>query len=154
MKYYFRHRVVLDILIAIASTYIVFYWSDRPKIFHFSSNSSLENFSFYLFSTAASLLGFILAASTFLVSHIDHPRFELIKLSKSYKQLSLLMSSSLWRLFWTMILSGLMPFFNQQYVQLAVVGLLYSITLTLFSIAATLWVIINVFSIPTADSKL
>lgn len=150
MRFYFKRRAILDALIAFLVVISIFYIPWKRPIFHTLSQSATENLAFCLLATASSLLGFVLAASTFLISHIQSPRFDMLRSAASFRQLPKLVSSSLWRLFFTTIAGGALAFVDTTYILVALPFVTFIVAWTLIALAATLWVVLKIYSIPAS----
>lgn len=79
------------------------------KFSAFSWVSISESSSVYLavFGTAATLLGFVIASFTFLITHMRSREFQIIRESRSYGQFLSICRSAMWRLAVLMIVSGI-----------------------------------------------
>lgn len=148
MRLYFRHRIYIDILLSVFVTISVLIFPNMPVLIRTIKSSSLEAFSLTVLNTSASLLGFVLAASTFLIAHIQHPRFSIVRKAASYKQLPKLVGSSLWRLLALTVASGLLVFISPTIEHYAIAVFAGMIMWALTAIWATLWIVIRIDSIP------
>lgn len=148
MRHYFKYRRVIDAAICTAIVYFVLFMPSRPSVFIYPSDAVRQNLGFCLIGTSSSLLGFVLAASTFLISHIQQPKFDILRAARSYKQLPELFSSSLWRLFVATIAGGVLAFASPDYLSLAVPFVTFVTAWTLIALAATLWVVLKIYSVP------
>lgn len=149
MRYYLKYRRVVDPIVSILCTAATFFSPKWAQVFSPLSISSRENLAFCLIGTSASLLGFVLAASTFLISHIQNPKYDMMRKSKSYYQLSQIVSSSLWRLFFCTISAALILFVKIQYMPLALMFVFAVVVWTLIALATAIWMVLRVYSIPT-----
>ncbi len=150
MRYYFRYRSILDAIIALIIVTLIFCVPWREPIFRPLSQAGLENLAFCLLSSASSMLGFVLAASTFLISHIQNTRFDVLRASASYMQLPKLVASSLWRLFFTTLSGGALAFVGPAYLSLALPFVTFVVVSALIALAVTLWVVLKIYSIPVS----
>lgn len=148
MRFYFRYRIRLDLIISVTGAICVWMPPKGLDIFQRISFSSLEAFSLTILNTSASLLGFVLAASTFLISHIQHPRFSVVRKAVSYIQLPRLIASSLWRLLSLTVASGLLVFVNPNIASTALAVVVGLIIWAFMALWATLWIVIRIYSIP------
>jgi hypothetical protein len=148
MRYYFRFRFYADLSVAACTTLLLIFIEPRLGLFRDLDGSARESFGLALFSTSATLLGFVLAASTFLISHIQHPRFAILRNADSYGQLPDLVGSNLWRLALTSICGCLVFFIDDKYSSIALLITAFLITWELVAFAAVLWVIIKIYKIP------
>lgn len=151
MSLYFRHRRLLDVAFSLTLVLLIFYYPNRPIVFSYPDKSTREDLAIAVLGTSASLLGFVLAASTFLISHIQGPRFFILRKSRSYIQLPQLVGSNLWRLLLLTIVSGLMNTLQPQLLSISLKILVFIILWSLSALVALLWVVIKIYSIPLQD---
>lgn len=104
MEKYFRHRTKIDWAVALLVGII----PSALKILGLYSNtpSPVDERVFLTTATiAATLLGFSLASASFLISHTNSERVKFLRKSKSFSQLTSLLSSAIWRFFALLIVS-------------------------------------------------
>lgn len=133
---------------ALLVTIIIYCAPTSLQLFQIPGRQILNDFALSLMATAASLLGFVLAASTFLISHLQQSKFTLIRISKSYYQLPEIISSSLWRLFYLTLSSGLILFVDLRIYYYAIIFITFIISWTLLALATSLWIVLKIYSIP------
>lgn len=153
MRYYFRYRRIVDFAFALSLTLLVFHAPDAIQIFIHVSADTRQNLALSMIGTGSSLLGFILAASTFLISHIQDQRFELLRSSKSFYQLHEIISSSLWRLLALTVGSGLLLFTNDQHLLLFLMTLHFLIVWSLAALSVTIWTVLRIYAIPVGSHR-
>lgn len=113
------------------------------------SESDARNILLYLFSTSAALMGFVLAAGTFLISHVKDEAFAILRQSKSFPQLVGLISSSIWRLFGLANASLLMLVAGPDiYVGVKVATVFFTVWAGL-SLTSMTWIVMQILSVPT-----
>lgn len=151
MRLYFRNRKSLDLVFSFFLCLFIFYYPNRPIIFSYPEISAREDLAIAILGTSASLLGFVLAASTFLISHIQGPRFSILRNSRAYIQLPQLVGSNLWRLLLLTIFSGLINTLQPQFMLFGIKILVFIISWCLTTFIALLWVVIKIYSIPLPD---
>ena len=149
MRYYFKYRVAADLSLPLLICVIVYINPFDISVFTWPGIQARETLGFTLLGTTASMLGFVLAASTFLISHLQNPRFDLLRRSASYEQLPSLVSSNIWRLLITATLSGILPLVNEPHVRPALAILFFSIGWAMIALVALLWVVTKIYSMPT-----
>lgn len=148
MKLYLKFRRIFDPALSFIIAIFLFYAPSKPLIFHSPGVQNRESISYCLIETSASLLGFILAASTFLISYIQTERFSLIRRKQSYEQLSNILSSTLWRLFYLMIFGVLFFFFDDTYFRFSLAIATFFIIFSMLSLATSLYVVLKIYSLP------
>jgi hypothetical protein len=151
MNFYFKFRVTLDWLIATAIALSVYsiHWRSSP--FPIPPEALRQQLGIAMLGAATSLLGFVLAGSTFLMSHLQSESFTLIRRSRSFHQLPYLVASNIWRLFALSIASALALLVNNSFALEALTVLALCTTLSCFALAALLWVIVRIYAIPLRD---
>jgi len=118
------------------------------NLFTALSNTDIKALSMGIFGASVSLLGFVLAAGTFLISHAQNNAFEILRKSKSFCELQSLISSSIWRLFWVAV-SSLLIFFTKGHLLAAVLGLMvFLIVIAGLALAALMYIIIKMLGVP------
>ncbi len=148
MRHYLKYRRFIDLFIAGLVTAGLYGAPSSMQLFEILSDLSLDNFAISLMATAASLLGFVLAASTFLISHLQQPKFSLVRNANSYSQLPEIVSSSLWRLFISTLSGGVLVFVKAELVHWAMIFLTFIVIWTLLALATSLWIVLKIYSIP------
>lgn len=151
MRYYFLHRRLADLLIATLLTALVTAIPRTISPFQAPSPQQYTDIGIAILGVSASLLGLVLAASTFLISHLQHPRFRLLRSAKSYKQLPELVSSNLWRFLLTTLATAITLFIKDSFLTFGLVVILFLACWTLTTFSALLWVVVQIYSIPLAD---
>ena len=149
MKFYLRCRRFADIIIAILATIALYRAPNSLHVFAVLRGQDLQNFALCLIGAAASLLGFSLAASTFLISHLQQPKFDIVRNAKSYHQLSEIISSNLWRLFFTTIAGGALAFARGDFIYWCAIIVTLVIIWTSLAVATSLWLVVRISSIRT-----
>jgi hypothetical protein len=96
--------------------------------------------SLSIFSTAASLLGFVLAAATFLATQVRSAEFSILRNSRSYKDLQSLISSSLWKLFFLTAFSLLMSLVGYSKSIPLIAFFIFLAAITFMSLAALIYI--------------
>jgi hypothetical protein len=151
MRYYFQYRRIIDFLFSSSLTFLIFYPPKNIEIFKQLAEGTRENLAFCLVGAGSSLLGFILAASTFLISHIQNQRFDLIRSSKSFRQLPQLISSSLWRLLILTVSGGLLIFIKYSLVESFLMILSFVVIWNLTALMAIIWIVLKIYAIPMSN---
>lgn len=150
MTLYFRYRFFIDFAVSAIITVVLWNAPKSVSLFRFPTFQEYYNIAIAMLGTSASLLGFVLTASTFLISHLQNERFHVLRGERSYRQLTALVASNLWRL---LILTGfsaatllLVPSMFRVGLMLAVFATCWTAT----ALIALIWVIIRIYSIPLA----
>lgn len=120
----------------------------QGALFTTLSDNDTRNILLSLFTTAASLMGFVLAAGTFLVSHVRDDAFSVLRRSRSYPQLNKLISSAIWRLFGLSAASLAMLIVGPKLILLAKIAVIYFVSWSGLSLAAMTWIVMQILSIP------
>lgn len=149
MKLYFSHRRLVDYLLAVLIASLVHI---QPfayiGLLAWPSAELSSSFSLSVSASSASLLGFVLAANTFLISHTQHRRLTMLRKSEGFSQLLQIMRSNLWRLLFLTIYAGVSSLIATQFLEVMMVGLAFAVTLSLIAFAALIWSTMAVLSIP------
>ena len=154
MRIYFNHRRVADITISICICAFLFYPPAKILIvFTTPQNEALSDLLLATATSSASLLGFVLAANTFLISHIQHDRLSLIRQSGGFRQLVDIMRSSLWRLLTLTIYSGAGVLIDSSWEIPMLVGLTFLFVFSVISISTLIWSTMAILSIPLEPPK-
>lgn len=120
----------------------------QGALFTTLSDNDTRNILLSLFTTAASLMGFVLAAGTFLVSHVRDDAFSVLRRSRSYPQLNKLISSAIWRLFGLSAASLAMLIAGPKLILLEKIAVIYFVSWSGLSLAAMTWIVMQILSIP------
>lgn len=145
---YFKFRLLMDYSLAILTACIFGHPTWRLSPFIRPDSPQLHAIYLELFSVSATVLGFVLAASTFMISQVEKPKFALLRGSRSYGQFPSLIRSKLWRLTALMAASGLALFVDKSFDRVLAVVMLFLVTLALLSLIAMLWVAAKIIAIP------
>lgn len=149
MTHYFRHRKILYLLISLSICAAIYAQPlGELKVFEWPAQVDFRALMLSLSASGASLLGFVLAANTFLISHTQHRRLTLLRRSAGYKQLLEIMRSSLWRLFALMIYAGVGSLTSAAFIHLVLIGAGFLITFTAVGLATLIWSTMATLSIP------
>lgn len=138
MRYYFRYRLIFDWVIAFGSaSAIVIYVND---IGLFASSASIDGRIFLTTGTmSATLLGFSLAAASFLVAHTNSESMTFLRNAKSFPQLISLLQSALWRFFGIAIISLLAFSTYHFYPKLALLAFLACAFASVIAAVLLIW---------------
>lgn len=141
MTGYFQFRVIFDYAFAIGSVIVIYFlnlngYLDWSKI----NTADFRYISGLLFQVSTGLLGFVLAAGTFLVTHVNQQRFDFLRSSKGWKQFPDLLSSSLWRLFVLSLASAISCVIRDSLVSSFSYILAFLCVLVVCSTCALIWV--------------
>lgn len=149
MTVYFRYHLAFDVIVSMAASLIFYFLAPQIDLgFAWPSLAERTAFLSALMGASISLLGFVIAASSFLVSHLQHERFALVRSSKSWSQFISLTKSSLWRLLILAVYSGACIFVIPDYYSLWAVGLIFLSSLTVAALSALIWAVTAIFAVP------
>lgn len=149
MRLYFSHRRLFDYGIAAIVTFAARIISlPHGPVFYWPTGSGLQTFALAVAASAASLLGFVLAANTFLISHTQHRRLSILRHSGGFKQLIDIMSSNLWRLLALAVYSGAITLISTEFESVALDLLLFLIAANIISFSVLIWATMSVLAVP------
>lgn len=148
MRFYFRYKMILDHIISISVASILVIINKYSSILSGVDQEKYFQFLMMISASGISLLGFVLAASGLLISHVQNERMSIFRNSTGFKQLLMIMKSALWRLLYLSILSILCIFINENEGVLIAMSLLYLGNLVILSIASLIWSTMAILSIP------
>jgi hypothetical protein len=150
--WYFRNRRAIDVGIALFGVALHLIARKIPgSIFLTLSDADLKGLDATIFSTATSLLGFVLAAGTFLIAHVKGAEFGILRRSKSFRELPKLIASAIWRLFGLALASGLSLLTGPALHPFALIMLAFTTIWSALSLAALTWIVMRILAVPTSD---
>ncbi len=152
MRYYFRFRTAVDLATAILAGGLVYARPETIQVFRELTSGGRETFGLAMFGTAASLLGFVLTASTFLTAILQDSRFDIIRNAKSFQELPELVASTLWRLFALMGGGLSLVFVDPAFSRLAEAATGFLTTWSFSALAALVWVVTKIYALPPHKS--
>jgi len=148
MRWYFSYRVLFDWIAGLASSLCFYIFSTKISMgFHWPSDSDRVALASSIMGVSAALLGLVLAASTFLVGHVQHERFKLLREARSWSEFPHLVKSCLWRLFALTIFSGISALCTSDGFHTLAPVLIFLIVISSLSVAALVWVVSAIISI-------
>ena len=148
IRLYFSYRIAVDIFVSFAFAALYQYMSMKfPEIKLLGDNKRFD-FLVSIMGIAGSMLGLVLAASSFLIVHVRDERFELLRRSRGWKQFPALVSSNLWRLFTLTALSGFAVFTPKEFQDYLLIFIIALSIACLITLAALIWVVGKVMAIP------
>lgn len=118
-------------------------------IFSSLEDNDKRNVLLYIFSSSASLIGFVLAAGTFLVSHVRDDAFVILRQSKSYPSLIAFIASAIWRLFGLTGAILLMLVAGSAIYPIARLATFFFFVWATLSLTSLTWIVVQVLSVPT-----
>ena len=146
MKIYFSYRHLIDYLAASLAA-LIFYKFVNSINLGFRWPDDADRVASAIMGVAASLLGLVLAASTFLVGHVQNDRFKLLREARSSAQFPSLVKSCLWRLLALTVVSGISGLTaNSSFKDIAML-LTFLIVLSIIALSALVWVTGAIISI-------
>ena len=148
MKIYFKNRRYIDYFTAAIFAIMIFQPFVIIPVLRWPTNEGFIALTLAIAGSSASLLGFVLAANTFLISHTQHRRLNLLRKSAGYVQLISIMKSNLWRLFVLTILSGVSSLVDPAFIQFALIAITFVLVLSLIALATLIWATMAVLAIP------
>jgi hypothetical protein len=150
MKHYFNYRRAIDYAIAILTGYFALSnFSIVGTVFIWPTGDFYRNLMLSVSASGASLLGFVLAANTFLISHTQHERLLILRNSRGFGQLLEIMRSSLWRLLTLVICAGLGSLVAPNLTQMISVSVLVLTILCVLSLVNLIWATMSILAVPT-----
>lgn len=153
MRFYFRFQTMAEAIIAFAVSITFYLLSDRwTGIFEWPGSGLQADLMLAVMGLSASLLGFVLAASTFLVSHIQHPELSTLRKSKGYLHLLRNIRSSLWKLLALTVCAGLMTPVDTNTFREISPFLIFLIAWNLLTLIALIWATIAIVSLPLSQN--
>lgn len=149
---YFRYRIVVDYVLGLLSL-LIYHNSGYIAcgIFNGLQKTDLRDFAETLFSTATSLLGFVLAAGTFLVSHVQNRSFDVLRQSSSYVELPRLIGSAIWRLSGLAAASLLLIVAGEKLNSYALAICIFMIVMSASAVIALTWIVVRILHVPPRD---
>jgi len=146
---YFRNRLIYDFIISCIFVIIhVIATKSNGNIFVSLSDGDLKTFSLAVFGAAVSLLGFVLAAGTFLISHAQNDASDILRRSASFKDLPKLIASSIWRLAWLSIFTLLLFFTGTSSRYIVLAGVVFLIVFSGSALGALTYIIMKMLGVP------
>ena len=148
MNFYFNHRRPLDFAVAILVA-IAVYWQPFRTVsfFRWPVEPLFESTMLAVSASSATMVGFVLAASTFLITHTGHERFKILRSSAGYLQLLEIVRSSIWRLLLLTAFAGLAALTGPGYQHQALAVVAFQLTLSFCGIATLIWCTLSVLSV-------
>ena len=145
---YFSNRLIFDYLIACAlSIFTCFLHPNAVSLFTWPASERFSEIMMVTMQTAAGILGFVLAACTFLVNHVQSERFRVLVDAGGWKQFPMLIRSTLWRLIILIILSSMAAFSSIDLLRLWACLVLLVVVLNVMALAALIWVTSEILKI-------
>lgn len=148
MIFYFNNRRWIDYIAATFVVAVIFNPSFHLSIFRYPSDELFVNLMLSIAGSSASLLGFVLAANTFLISHTQHRRLNLLRKSAGYGQLINIMESNIWRLFFLTLLSGVSSLTATGFTQFALMIIAFMLVISSIALATLIWATMAVLALP------
>lgn len=148
MRFYFSSRIMIDYVAGFLSALLFYFLVSEISLgFRWPSDSDRVAMASAVMGTAAALLGLVLAASTFLVGHVQHKRFEMLRNAQSWTEFPRLVKSCLWRLFALTIVSGICIVSNAELFGNIAPFLVFLLVISGISVAALVWIMSAIISI-------
>lgn len=147
--FYYRYRLRCDALVsAVAAILCHIFIRSEFAIFDSAGSAQVKASVLNLFATSASLLGFVIAAGTFLIGHVKGDEFKVLRSSKSYAELPRLISSSIWRLLFLTVFSLLASVVREDVLRNIAPLLVFLACWSLMALSALTWVVTRILAIP------
>lgn len=148
MSWYFSRRYRIDFVLALFLAFLFQYGASGFEFgFRWLPDADRVAFCSAVMGLSASLLGLVLAASTFLVGHVQHDRFKILREARSWAEFPRLVKSALWRLFALTIVTGVATVADGELFQLLAPALVFLVCLSSSAVAALVWVTSAIISI-------
>lgn len=148
MKVYFAYRNAIDYASGLLTAMLFHIFVTQTDLgFRWPGDADKVALASAIMGVSASLLGLVLAASTFLVGHVQNDRFRMLREAQSWSEFPRLVKTCLWRLFILTIFSGIFLFAADEIFKIAAPALVFLVTIASLSVAALIWVITAIISI-------
>jgi hypothetical protein len=149
MRFYFNHRRSADLIVALVVICLVFL-NPIPTwhVFRLPDASSFQSIMLAIAGSGATLTGFVLAASTFLISHTSNERFAILRTSAGYPQLFQIIRSSMWRLIVLTAVAGIATLTAPDHQREAAAAVCFVLVLSSTGVATLVWCTLSIVSIP------
>lgn len=149
MRTYFNNRIAYDYAGSLLIALIIVFEAYIPlHLFQWPSAETVPAMALSIAASSASLLGFVLAANTFLISHTQHRRLSLLRKSAGFAQLLDIMKSSLWRLFILTLIAGAGALTAPIHLHAVLIVIAFMISLSGLALAALIWATMSILAIP------
>jgi len=149
MRFYFNHRKITDYTIAMLAALFVLIQPYRShQFFNWPQGEGFYTLMLTIGGAGASLLGFVLAANTFLISHTQHDRLKILRQSDGFIQLLEIMKSNLWRLLVLTLVAGLSSIVVPSWTHAALAIVTFLLTLSICALSTLIWSTMSVLAIP------
>lgn len=146
---YLNHRGFLDLTLSLVVGLLVWVQpSAIPHIFVWQDGEGLREMLLAVAASSLTLMGFVLAASTFLVSHLAHEQFTLIRQSGGYRQLLQIIRSTMWRLLLLSGVAGLSALAAPDYRNAAITSVAFCVSMATLGTLTLTWAILATISLP------
>jgi hypothetical protein len=152
-RWYFKHHRAAELSFSAAVAAVFFAFRDNARVLVWPEAGQRTDIMLSIMGLSASLLGFVLAASTFLISHVQHPRLELLRDSGGFQQLMRAIGSSLWRLLLLTLCSGMMAVATDGAFKALVPAITFLITLNVLSLSTLIWATMAILKIPVGPAE-
>jgi len=126
LGFYLNNRRPVDLVLSLMIVALCIYVPEKWSLFSWVAARDISTVCLSLFGTAATLIGFVIAAATFLASHVRADEFSIIRNSRSYSQLIEILGSSVWRLAFMMIVSVIASRCHEKFLLTANIITLFS----------------------------
>ena len=147
--WYFKNRWRADLTVAsLAAACHTLPYVKALNIFETLRDASLRDVALAVFATSASLLGFVLAAATFLVVHIQNEAFLVLRKSRSLNAMHDLIGSAIWRLLALSAISLIVTVANQEAQRWLLMIMTFALVLSGLGVAALIWIVLKLLKIP------
>lgn len=149
MSFYFRRRLIIDYLTGIIVVATIWFGSDdHLGTFRWLDADGWQTVMLDLAGTAASLLGLVLAAGTFLIGLVQRSRYDLLRKSKGWLGFHELFKSCIWRLFFLMTLTIIASLVHHDISKGASLIIAFQSVVSFASLAALLWAMLAIMAVP------
>lgn len=150
MRFYFNHRRSTDFVLGVLVALSVYFQPIRaPALFLWPTGGAFQSFMLAVSGSSVTLVGFVLAASTFLITHTGQPRFAVLRESAGYGQLLEIVRSTMWRLIALTIFGGVGALTGVIYQQAALSTLSFFVIWALCGIVTLIWSTLSILGIRT-----
>lgn len=148
MRAYFQRRRAIDwVASLIVSATMYFDVRGLPKIFLLNDAEAFRDVMVFISASSLALVGFVLAASTFLISFTQREELSLLRNSAGYRQLIEIIRSSMWRLLALAVIAGLSAVIAPDYQELASSIVLFFVSMALLATGTMTWSTLAILSL-------
>jgi len=153
LGFYLNNRRPIDLALSLAVVVLCLYFPEKWSPFCWVVQGDISTVCLSLFGTAATLLGFVIAAATFLAAHVRADEFSILRNSTSFLQLIEIFGSAVWRLAFMMIASIIASRCQGQFLQAANIITLFSSCYAGPALIMLIWATMSILKIRPSSRR-